>query len=339
VPFSSAPPSRLHCCTPGPTRRRGWIHTTDRVDVRPTTRPRHQRRACVARAAPAGTRRRQHDIAAPLGPAISPLPHLRAQPRPAGQLSTHGLASLTSYCANIARNRRSTRVASCPLVMHDRYQRAQHPRRSFRYIGIWTKNEAVASATRPDFMRCGPPTRQLRLRQHALLLLTTRRSDSRDRRAVIRDVTASDGRNASHSRRRRSGRRALRRAPRHAVSGLLARWWRTDAAERWNQAGVTTAPTPAPTRRPGRSVADAVDDTAAIADAYRATSLPTLGVIGGGPHALLRRLLPELSSPLRHCPGARTTPTGLDFSSPAWAGQHRGVRRPPSRARRRSVSC
>jgi pimeloyl-ACP methyl ester carboxylesterase len=78
-------------------------------------------------------------------------------------------------------------------------------------------------------------------------------------------------------------------------SGLLATWWAQDAAAR----GIRLVSYDRPgyglsDRHPGRQVADAAADCAAIADALGANRFRTWGVSGGGPHALAcAALLPD----------------------------------------------
>jgi pimeloyl-ACP methyl ester carboxylesterase len=71
------------------------------------------------------------------------------------------------------------------------------------------------------------------------------------------------------------------------MSGLLEREW-AEAAERRGirLVGYDRAGYGGSTRRPGRSVADVVDDIAALADSLRVDRFRTWGVSGGGPHAL-----------------------------------------------------
>jgi pimeloyl-ACP methyl ester carboxylesterase len=70
-------------------------------------------------------------------------------------------------------------------------------------------------------------------------------------------------------------------------SGILARWWADDAAARglrlvgYDRPGYGRSD-----RQPGRSVADAAADTAAIADHLSTERFLTWGASGGGPHAL-----------------------------------------------------
>jgi pimeloyl-ACP methyl ester carboxylesterase len=70
-------------------------------------------------------------------------------------------------------------------------------------------------------------------------------------------------------------------------SGRLSGWMADDAAQRgallvgYDRPGYGGS-----TRQPGRSVAAAVADTAAVADAFGADRFRTWGISGGGPHAL-----------------------------------------------------
>lgn len=66
-------------------------------------------------------------------------------------------------------------------------------------------------------------------------------------------------------------------------SGLLYERWDTPSVRlvAYDRAGYGGS-----TRRPGRSVADVVDDVAAIADALELSRFATWGLSGGGPHAL-----------------------------------------------------
>ena len=69
--------------------------------------------------------------------------------------------------------------------------------------------------------------------------------------------------------------------------GRPARWMADDAASRgallvgYDRPGYGGS-----SRHPGRRVADAAADTAAVADAFRADRFRTWGISGGGPHAL-----------------------------------------------------
>jgi pimeloyl-ACP methyl ester carboxylesterase len=71
------------------------------------------------------------------------------------------------------------------------------------------------------------------------------------------------------------------------AGGLLAGWWVDDAAARGLRlVGYDRPGYGGSTRQPGRTIADAAGDAAAIADAYGADRFLTWGVSGGGPHAL-----------------------------------------------------
>jgi pimeloyl-ACP methyl ester carboxylesterase len=78
-------------------------------------------------------------------------------------------------------------------------------------------------------------------------------------------------------------------------SGILAAWWAGDALARGIRlVGYDRPGYGGSDRHPGRSVADAAGDCAAIADAYGAPRFRTWGVSGGGPHALAcAALLPD----------------------------------------------
>jgi pimeloyl-ACP methyl ester carboxylesterase len=70
-------------------------------------------------------------------------------------------------------------------------------------------------------------------------------------------------------------------------SGILARWWAEDAIARGIRlVGYDRPGYGGSDRQPGRSVADAVDDASAIADALGVERFRTWGISGGGPHAL-----------------------------------------------------
>lgn len=79
------------------------------------------------------------------------------------------------------------------------------------------------------------------------------------------------------------------------AAGIPSRWMADDAATRgallvgYDRPGYGGS-----TRDPGRSVADAAADTAAVADAFGADRFRTWGISGGGPHALAcAALLPD----------------------------------------------
>src|SRR5215212_10181043 len=75
----------------------------------------------------------------------------------------------------------------------------------------------------------------------------------------------------------------------------LHRPWVEDARERGLRLIAYDRPGYGPsTPRPGRTVADAASDTAAIADALGIERFATWGISGGGPHALAcAALMPE----------------------------------------------
>src|SRR5947208_11991340 len=71
------------------------------------------------------------------------------------------------------------------------------------------------------------------------------------------------------------------------ASGCPSRWMADDAASRGaSLVGYDRPGYGGSTRQPGRTVADAAADTAAIADALGVERFRTWGVSGGGPHAL-----------------------------------------------------
>jgi pimeloyl-ACP methyl ester carboxylesterase len=78
------------------------------------------------------------------------------------------------------------------------------------------------------------------------------------------------------------------------------RWKRPDLIEAMEQSKLRLLVYDRPgyggsTRRPGRTVVDAVEDTRVLADAYGWSRFALLGTSGGGPHALAAAaLLPEL---------------------------------------------
>ncbi len=78
-------------------------------------------------------------------------------------------------------------------------------------------------------------------------------------------------------------------------SGLLAEAWARDAkAQGIRLIGYDRPGYGRSTRRPGRSVADAVEDVTALLDALGVGQFRTWGVSGGGPHALAcAALLPD----------------------------------------------
>jgi len=78
-------------------------------------------------------------------------------------------------------------------------------------------------------------------------------------------------------------------------SGILARWWADDAAARGLRlVGYDRPGYGGSDRQPGRSVADAAADAAAIADHFAVDRFRTWGASGGGPHALAcAALLPD----------------------------------------------
>src|SRR5690242_3123671 len=79
------------------------------------------------------------------------------------------------------------------------------------------------------------------------------------------------------------------------LSGRLAPWWADDATAR----GICLVGYDRPgyggsDPHPGRTVADAATDAAAIADLFEAAQFRTWGGSGGGPHALAcAALLPD----------------------------------------------
>ncbi|HEX6872007.1 MAG TPA: alpha/beta hydrolase [Micromonosporaceae bacterium] len=78
-------------------------------------------------------------------------------------------------------------------------------------------------------------------------------------------------------------------------SGRLAAWWAADARARGIRlVGYDRPGYGGSTRMPGRRIADAAMDAAAIADALGVDRFRTWGVSGGGPHALAcAALLPD----------------------------------------------
>ena len=77
--------------------------------------------------------------------------------------------------------------------------------------------------------------------------------------------------------------------------GLPSGWMADDAARRGARlVGYDRPGYGGSSRRPGRTVADAAADTAAIADAFGADRFRTWGISGGGPHSLAcAALLPD----------------------------------------------
>lgn len=77
--------------------------------------------------------------------------------------------------------------------------------------------------------------------------------------------------------------------------GTLAPWWTADASTRGIRlVGYDRPGYGGSDRHPGRTVADAASDSAAIADALGADTFRTWGASGGGPHALAcAALLPD----------------------------------------------
>src|SRR3954471_20450351 len=100
------------------------------------------------------------------------------------------------------------------------------------------------------------------------------------------------------------------------ASGCPSGWMADDAAARgaW-LVGYDRPGYGGSTRQPGRSVADAAADTAAVADAYGADRFRTWGISGGGPHALAcaALLLDRVISAASLASVAPYDADGLDF--------------------------